>query len=310
MASATRPAATGTPGREGDLRGILWMVAAMAGFALEDSLVKIAARSLPPGEVLLLLGLGGMLVFAGLARRDRTPLFGPDVLSRTMVVRAVFEVIARLFYFLAVALTPLSTATAIMQATPILVVLGASLYFGERVGWRRWCAVAIGLVGVLVVLRPTSGDFSPLSLLAVAGMIGFAGRDLASRAAPPSFGTRRLGFFGFLAIAVAGLLYTLWDRFVLGGGAFVMPDRGAAAAIAAATLIGASAYAALMRSLRTGQISVVAPFRYTRIFFGVGAGVLLFGERLDAVMLMGCAIVVAAGLLVAFDARAPRPESD
>jgi drug/metabolite transporter (DMT)-like permease len=286
------------------------MVAAMAGFALEDSLVKIAARSLPPGEVLLLLGLGGALLFAGLARRDRIALFGADVLSPTMRVRAIFEVIARLFYFLAVALTPLSTATAIMQATPVLVVVGASLWFGERVGWRRWIAVATGLLGVLVVLRPTAEDFSPLSLLAVAGMIGFAGRDLASRAAPPSFGTRRLGFFGFLAIAVAGGLYTLWDRLVLGGGAFVFPDRPTLVVLTAAILIGALAYAALMRSLRTGEITAVAPFRFTRIFFGVGAGVLFFDERLDAIMLTGCAIVLAAGLLVAWDVRSPRPEPD
>jgi drug/metabolite transporter (DMT)-like permease len=225
-------------------------------------------------------------------------------------VRALFEVIARLFYFLAVALTPLSTATAIMQATPVLVVVGASVWFGERVGWRRCGAVATGLLGVLVVLRPTAEDFSPLSLLAVAGMIGFAGRDLASRAAPPSFGTRRLGFFGFLAIAVAGGLYTLWDRLVLGGGAFVFPDRPTLAVLTAAILIGALAYAALMRALRTGEITAVAPFRYTRVFFGVGAGVLFFDERLDAVMLAGCAIVLAAGLLVAWDVRSPRPESD
>jgi drug/metabolite transporter (DMT)-like permease len=310
VAPAPPPVAPGAIGGQDDLRGILLMVAAMAGFALEDSLVKIAARSLPPGEVLLLLGLWGALLFALLARRDGTALFGADVLSPTMQVRAVFEVVARLFYFLAVALTPLSTATAIMQATPVLVVIGASLWLGERVGWRRWCAVAVGLIGVLVVLRPTAEDFSPLSWLAVAGMVGFAGRDLASRAAPPSLGIRRLGFFGFLAIAVAGLLYTMWDRFVLGGDALVVPDAPAATAIAAATLVGALAYAALMRALRTGEISVVAPFRYTRIIFGVGAGVLLFGEPLDAVMLSGCAIILAAGSLVAFDARSPRPEAD
>jgi drug/metabolite transporter (DMT)-like permease len=307
VAPAPTPVAPGDPA---NLRGILLMVAAMAGFALEDSLVKIAARSLPPGEVLLLLGLGGALLFAALARRDGIALFGADVLSPTMRVRAIFEVIARLFYFLAVALTPLSTATAIMQATPVLVVVGASLWFGERVGWRRWIAVATGLLGVLVVLRPTAEDFSPLSLLAVAGMIGFAGRDLASRAAPPSFGTRRLGFFGFLAIAVAGGLYTLWDRLVLGGGAFVFPDRPTLVVLTAAILIGALAYAALMRSLRTGEITAVAPFRFTRIFFGVGAGVLFFDERLDAIMLTGCAIVLAAGLLVAWDVRSPRSESD
>lgn len=298
--------ATGAAGADADLRGILLMIAAMAGFALEDALVKVAVRSLPPGEVLVLLGLGGASVFAALARRDGTVLLAADVLSRTMRVRAVFEVVARLFYFLAVAFIPLSTATAIMQATPVLMVLGARVAFGEQVGARRWCAVLLGFAGVLVVLRPTADDFSPLSLLAVLGMVGFAGRDLASRAAPASFGTRRLGFLGFLAIAFAGLLYSVWDHGIRGGGTPTLPDGRTALVIAGAVLVGVLAYAALMRSLRTGGLAAVAPFRYSRIFFGVGAGILFFGERPDPVMLLGCAIVLAAGLLVALEGRTRR----
>ncbi|MEY4416973.1 MAG: hypothetical protein RIQ53_4266 [Pseudomonadota bacterium] len=281
-----------------NLRGIGWMVAAMAAFAIEDVCVKLAARTLPVGQVLMLFGLGGMLLFAACPRGSGAPLFDAAVRAPAMRVRAVFEFIGRLFYVLAISLTPLSAATAILQATPVLVVLGASLWFGERVGWRRWLAIVAGLLGVLVVLRPAAGDFSALSMLTVVGMIGFAGRDLASRAVPAVLGTRHLGFFGFLTVTVAGAACALWD-----GRAPVWPTASAAAALAGGVAIGVAAYACLMKAMRTGDIATVTPFRYTRLLFGLGLGVAVFGERLDGPMLAGCAIIVGAGLMIAWEGR-------
>ncbi|HQF30775.1 MAG TPA: DMT family transporter [Hyphomicrobiales bacterium] len=284
--------------RSANLQGILWMVAAMAAFAVEDALIKRAAREMPIGEVLIVFGLGGALAFLVLAYRDAAMLLRLQSLSRLMLVRMVFELVGRLFYFLAVALTPLSAATAILQATPVLVVLGAGLYFGERVGWRRWLAVIAGLIGVLIVLRPSAADFSALSMLTVVGMIGFAGRDLASRAAPPSLGARHLGFYGFLTVALAGMLYAAWE-----GRAFVQPNGIAAACLAGAVVVGVFAYASLMKAMRSGDVATVTPFRYTRLLFGIGLGVVLFGERIDAPMVIGCAVIVASGLLIAWQGR-------
>lgn len=281
-----------------NLKGIGWMVAAMAAFSLEDACIKAAARHLPIGEVLMLFGLGGMLAFAAFPRGDGERLFHAAALSRPMLVRAVFEFVGRLFYVLAIALTPLSSATAILQATPVLVVLGASLYFRERVGWRRWVAVVAGLAGVLVVLRPAASDFSALSALTVIGMFGFAGRDLASRAVPKVLGTRHLGFYGFFTVVVAGGIYALWD-----GRSLVAPGIGSAMALVGAVAVGVLAYACLMKAMRTGDIATVTPFRYTRLLFGVGLGVGVFGERIDGPMLLGCAIIVAAGLLIAWEGR-------
>lgn len=281
-----------------NLKGIALMVIAMAAFTLEDAFIKRAVRELPFGQVLLLIGIGGTVFFAALPQRDGSPLLQPAAFSRVMWLRAVFDLIGRVFFLLAVALTPLSSATAILQATPVLVVLGGSLYFGERVGWVRWAAVAGGLVGVLIVLRPGASDFSALSLLTVIGMIGFAGRDLVSRAVPASLGTRHLGFYGFLTVIVAGLLYTAYD-----GRAFVWPSTSLACLIPGAVLASICAYAALMKAMRTGEIAAVTPFRYSRLLFGVGAGVVLFDERVDAPMLLGCAVIVMAGLLIAWDGR-------
>lgn len=205
----------------------------------------------------------------------------------------VFEIIGRLFYVLAIAVIPLSAATVILQATPLVVVAGATLVFGEKVGWRRWSAIVIGLIGVIIIVQPGTDSFSALSLLAVIGMIGFAGRDLASRAAPKSLNTLILGFYGFIAVIVAGVLYALWR-----GETFVIPDARATLFMAAAVGAGVTAYSFLMKAMRTGEVSAVTPFRYTRLLFGIGLGIALFGESLTMPMLIGSGLIVASGLVI------------
>lgn len=281
-----------TDGRS-NLLGSIWMVAAMAAFAIEDAFLKAASTTVPIGQVLILFGLGGALVFAILARLNNEPLFDPDVLSRPMRVRAVFEIVGRLFYGLAIALTPLSAATVILQATPLVVVAGAALVFGERVGWRRWLAIVIGLIGVVVIVQPGADSFSALSILAVLGMIGFAGRDLASRAAPIALSTRILGLYGFLAIVIAGAIYSVWL-----GVPFVLPAVEAWGFLAGAVLAGVVGYSCLMTAMRTGEVSAVTPFRYSRLLFGVAFGIVFFGESLSAPMLVGSGLIVLSGLFI------------
>ena len=282
-----------TAARRADLIGSAFMVLAMALFAVEDTFIKAAAQILPVGEVLVLFGLGGALVFAALVRAQSLPLFVPDILSRPMRIRVVFEVTGRLFYTLAIAMIPLSVATVILQATPLVVVAGAALLFGERVGWRRWTAILIGLAGVVVIVRPGTEGFSALSILAVAGMIGFAGRDLASRAAPVTVGTLRLGITGFAAIVVAGVIFAVWD-----GSAFLLPTPPAALFLLGAVTAGTMAYASLMKAMRSGDVSAVTPFRYTRLLFGVTLGVALFGESPGPAIWMGSGLIVLSGLFI------------
>jgi drug/metabolite transporter (DMT)-like permease len=284
-----------TAGKTNDnLAGSLFMVLAMALFALEDAAVKAASAHLPVSQILVLFGLGGVVLFAAAARLRQEPILTAAVLSHSMWVRACFEVTARLAYVLALALTPLSATTAILQATPIVVVLGAAVLFRETVSWQRWAAILVGLVGVLIVLRPGADSFSPLSILALIGMLGFAGRDLASRAAPPSIATSVLGVYGFAAVVLAGGIYgLLWER-----QAFILPDASTALTLSAGVVCAVVAYAALMKAMRTGAVSVVTPFRYSRLLFGVALGVLAFGERLDPPTIIGSLIIVLAGIII------------
>ena len=291
------PAPTGP---QANRTGSLWMIAAMACFALEDVLIKSAATLLPLAEVMVIFGLLGALIFAATARLTKTPLLHPAVLSRPMLMRAGSEVLARLFYFLAITLAPLSSATAILQATPLVVVAGAALFLGERVTAGRWLAILAGLGGVMVMLRPGAESFTPASGFAVLGMLGFAARDLASRAAPKTLGLATLGFYGFVAVVIAGAAFALWQGTLL-----VWPGKPALLTLAGAALVGTLAYASLMRAMRTGDVSAVTPFRYSRLIFGLGFGVLWFGETLHPPVLAGTALIVASGLYILWSASRP-----
>ncbi|MCX7286525.1 MAG: DMT family transporter [Rhodobacterales bacterium] len=270
-------------------RGAAFMTASMAGFAVEDVFVKAAASTLPLGQVLLTVGLIGMISFAMMVRARAEPLFPPAFRSPAMLIRCGFEVTGRLFYGLAITLTALSTTSAILQATPLVVVAGAALVFGERVGWQRWLAVVAGFAGVMVILRPGS-DFSALSLLAVVGLIGFAGRDLATRAAPKGLSNRQLGALGFAMLACAGAILLAVT------GEARVPHGHELLFLAGATVFGMLGYHALTYAMRTGEVSAVTPFRYTRLVFALILAMAFFGEHPDAATWIGAALVVGSGI--------------
>jgi drug/metabolite transporter (DMT)-like permease len=285
----------------GNLRGILWMIAAMAGFALEDAFIKLAAGTLPLGAVVTVFGAAGCLFFALLTRLNGLPLFPPEALSRPVLWRAVFEVIGRTGYFLGITLTPLSNASAILQASPLFVTLGAALFFGERVGWRRWTAIAVGFAGVLIVLRPGLEGFTPASIFTLIGTLGFAARDLGTRAAPKSLSNLQLATYGFAVLVPTGLGLSLFT------GPLVAPTPQAAAFLAAAIVCGIAGYYSITAAMRVGEVGVVTPFRYTRLLFAIGLGMMIFAEVPDTLTLVGGAVIVASGLYTILrSARASR----
>lgn len=280
-------------------RGALFMVVAMAAFALEDMALKAAARDIPIGQAVAMFGAAGSVVFAALAYVRGQAIFHSALKGKVMIIRSGFEISGRLFYALAIALTPLSSASAILQATPLVVALGAVVVFGERVGWRRWAAIFAGFIGVLMILRPGMGAFDPLSIFAVLGMIGFAGRDLATRASPVSMSPAQLGVAGFIVLTASGLILL-----GISGGARI-PSGQSCAFVLLATVVGVFAYNALTRAMRTGEVSVVTPFRYSRLLFALGLGALVFQERPDFWMLAGSFVIVTSGLFLLSRSKAP-----
>lgn len=274
-----------------NLRGSLLMVAAMAGFALEDMFIKALAKHLPVGEVLALVGLGGAVIFAALALARGDRLISRDLLLPAVFARNCAELAGTIFFVSAIALTPLAQASAIQQATPLAVTLGAALFLNEKVGWRRWSAILVGLLGVLIVVRPGTEGFSSLSLLAVASVAGLAARDVVTRRVPARISSMQLATWGFASVIPAGL-GLLW----LQGAAAVLPTAQHGAMLGAAMLFGTAGYYALIAAMRIGEVAVITPFRYTRLIFAVAIGWAVFAERPDRFTLIGGAVIVGSGL--------------
>lgn len=280
-----------------NLRAIALMVLSMAGFAIEDMLIKYIALEMPTGQFLMLIGAGGALIFTLMAWRQGQAVLSADFLRPTIIIRNLGEVIGTLGFVTALVLTPLSSASAILQATPLAVTLGAALFLREAVGWRRWSAILIGFCGVVAVIRPGLEGFEPASLFAVLGVIGLATRDVATRATPATISSLVLSAHGFGMLVPAGA-FLLW----ISGGA-VAPSAQGYGLLFAALIIGVSAYYALTLSMRLGDVAVVTPFRYVRLVFALFIGVTVFHEQPDAWTLGGAAIIILSGLYTFFRER-------
>lgn len=286
-----------------NIRGIALLVTAMAFFATTDSLIKLASLELGRGQVLFALGIGGGMIFAALTLAARKPIFAADFFRPGMILRNLSEVTATFSFITALATVGLSMASAIIQAMPLTVTLVAIVLLGEKVGWRRWGAILVGFVGVLIILRPGMSGFDPNALWALVALIALSLRDVSTRLADVSTPSTRIAFYGLLSNGIAGAIYM----------ALIEPPHAASLTamlqMGVAVLTGAAGYYAMVAAMRVGDISTVAPFRYTRIIFALAIGYIVFGEELDALTYLGAAITVAAGIYAFWrEARKARQE--
>ena len=273
-----------------NLRGILLMIAAMAGFTLTDSFVKAVSIDLPVGQILALGGVLGGGAFALMTRAQGHAVITREFLLWPVILRNISEIVGTICYVTALSLIDLSTASAIIQATPLAVTLGAVLLLRETVHWRRWTAILVGFAGVLIILRPGGTAFEPAMLWAVAGLFGLAMRDLATRMVPKDMPTLRVSTYGMAMLLPAGL-------FLIAMGQTPQPMSllNWGQVICFVTL-GVLGYWAITAAMRVGDVSVVAPFRYSRIIFALLVGAVAFGERPDFWVLFGAALTIAAGI--------------
>jgi drug/metabolite transporter (DMT)-like permease len=287
-----------------DLRGATFMVLSMLGFAIEDSIIKMMGDALPVGQILMMLGVGGSAVFGAVVLAQKRALFERAMLTGPVALRGVGEIIGTICFVSAVVYTPLSTASAILQATPLVVTLGAALFLGETVGWRRWAAIGVGFIGVLMIIRPGLSGFSPLSLFALGGVFGLALRDIATRKVPQTLSTMQLSFLGFLVIIPAGLM-------LLGitGQSLAPLDARLWVLITASIAIGVFAYYGIVAAMRVGEVSFVTPFRYSRLIFAMFIGIVFFNERPDTLTLLGGFIIVASGIYTVLRERKQRRQT-
>jgi drug/metabolite transporter (DMT)-like permease len=281
--------ALASPARSENLRGIAAMLAAMGSLIVNDCFLKIAAAELPTGEAIFLRGLFATLLCVGFLAA--TGGLGAMRLAAGpwVQVRAGADVVATILYLNALMRMPIADATALLQFTPLAITAGAALFLGARVGWRRWLATAIGLVGVLIIVRPGGAGFNAYALLALSA-IGFVTvRDLVTRrvgAAVPSM----------VIAATSSAAVTMGSAFLALFEAWAWPSLSAVLLLflAGVGLLGGNYW--IVVAMRTGEIAVVAPFRYSVILWAIAAGLVIWGEVPDLPTWIGIAVVTGAGV--------------
>ena len=287
-------------------RGILAMNVAMLSFITSDTLVKYVTQTLPLGEAIFLRGaiasviVGLVVVWAGTGRAWRT-MFEP-----LMALRLIGEIGATLFYLVALVHMPIANVSAVFQATPLAMTASAALFLGEQVGPRRWAAIAVGFIGVMVIVRPGLAGFDAWSIAVLISVAFVALRDISTARLPATAPASLVTFVTALAVTALGLALWPFEHLVGKRVEWVVPDAftGALVATNAVTLL--CGYVFLLFATRLAETSAIAPFRYTLLVWSFVFGIVVFGQYPDTATLVGAAIVVGTGLYSFHRERARR----
>lgn len=287
-----------------NLRGILLMCASMAAFTINDTFMKSVTQTLPLFQT---IGLRGMIAVIGLtllALATGAFRFRPNRRDGWLILlRSLADVAATILFLEALLRMPLANLSAILQALPLLITLAAALVYGDKIGWRRMTAILVGLIGVLIIIRPGTEGFDRWSLLGLASVACVVVRDLAVRPLQGQIPSTLVALGAAVAVTLMGWIGTVfqgWDPVapaeagkVLGAGLFL--------------IVG---YLTSVAAMRHGDIGLVAPFRYTSLLWAIVLGLVVFGDLPDVWTLVGATIVVGAGLFTLWRERQLRRHRD
>ena len=266
------------------------MMMSMACFAVEDTFIKLLSARLPATQILFSIGFGGALITLVLAIVTNVNLADKILLNKHVISRTIADLFGALSFTSAMVLIPMSLLASILQATPLFVTLGAAILLGEKVGWRRWSAIFIGFLGVIIILQPGYGSFQLASLLGLAAVLCLALRDVVTRDMATEIPTLTVTFYACLAMGSAGFIaYPFF-------GPPIMPTSYETIILICAAIIGLTGYFLLVLATRKGDVSVIAPFRYSRLLFSLGLASLILGEKLTLPILLGGLLVVSSGI--------------
>ena len=266
------------------------MMMSMACFAVEDTFIKLLSARLPATQILFSIGFGGAIITLLLAIVSNVNLADKILLNKHVISRTIADLFGALSFTSAMVLIPMSLLASILQATPLFVTLGAAILLGEKVGWRRWSAIFIGFMGVIIILQPGYGSFQLASLLGLAAVLCLALRDVVTRDMATEIPTLTVTFYACLAMGSAGFIaYPFF-------GPPIMPTSYETIILICAAIIGLTGYFLLVLATRKGDVSVIAPFRYSRLLFSLGLASLILGEKLTLPILLGGLLVVSSGI--------------
>ena len=273
-----------------NLHGILFMTLSMGGFAVEDLFLKILSEAVPVSQILIYVGISATVLLSVISIIKRIPVLRNDIYSNKLfIIRSFADMMGAVLIVTSISLMPLSTVSSILQALPLFITFGAVLIFKESVGWRRWSAVSFGFIGVILILKPGLSSFHPSSLIVLLAVACLALRDIVTRKISKDIHSITVSLYAFILTTVGGIFSLPFF------GNFVTLTITQWFVVLTITLFGCFSYFMLVLATRKGDISVISPFRYSRLIFALVLAILVLNERPDTLTLFGAAIIVISG---------------
>ena len=273
------------------------MTGGMCAFTVNDAFMKSLSGDIPLFQAVLLRGIVAIICLTIMCRvMDQLHFDLPRRDWGLILLRTPGEVGGTYFFLTALFHMPIANVSAILQALPLAVSLAATLFLGEALGWRRFAAIAIGFVGVVLIIQPGGADFSSYSIYALIAVACITLRDLAVRRMSvqvPVVFVALIAAIGVTALGAIGSLFITWQPM----------SATSAMQIGGATICLIFGYIFSVSAMRSGEISFVAPFRYTSLLVALILGMAVFDEWPNVLTVLGASIVVATGLFTLWRER-------
>jgi len=270
--------------------GAILMAVSMLSFISNDALMKFLFQTISVEQGIFMRGLVSVPLLALIAYLRKSLFVRIDWRNwRVILTRAFAELAATMAFLTALSNMPLANITAILQTLPLTVTMFAAIFFGEQVGWRRWSAILAGFIGVLIIIRPSGDGFNEYAVLAIVAVACVTVRDAITRRLDRSVPSLFVAFISAIPIFIYGGVATATTGWTVVSGAMIGIVVVAAIAITCGYLFAVMA-------MRNGEISFVAPFRYTGMIWAILFGFLLFGDLPDAATILGTMIVIGMGV--------------
>ena len=274
------------------LRAGLYMIITTACFVGGDTCLKLIGTSLPLGEVIALIGLFSTVflsiicVLQGILK-DVTLIF-----TRNVALRSSLDMLGSFMFVAALIHMPFANLSAIMQSVPLCVVVFAVVFLGERAGIERIGAVIVGFIGVILVVKPSLQTFNIYELLGLCTVAVVATRDLVTKTIPATVPLMIIALGNAVFVTIGGFFYGLAQGFQnVNGWQFGL--------LLIAGLLITMGYILIVLTVRLGELSATAPFRYAEVIFAIVAGIVVFNEYPDLLSYFGMALIISAGLYAA-----------
>lgn len=270
--------------------GAIYMAISALSFSIMDVLVKLMSSIYPTGEIIFFRGFFGLIPIIFIIPRDRYKNFFQTTKLKLHLTRAIIGAIAMIGIYLGVKFLPLADAITITFAAPVFATIFSMIILKEQVRMYRWAAIIIGLLGVVVVLKPGTDMFSVYSLFPILFCVGFGIIAVLIKKLSETEPDYLIAIYFTLTLIAVGACSLFFQ--------FVLPKFQDLLALVAIGIAGSTGNIFLTMSLRKGSVSTVTPIKYLSLVFATVSGIFFFNEIPHVSTLFGAFLIILSSVII------------